>query len=184
MVIETVDVDTAVHVLTRAFADDPVARWLLPEERYGAWAARVFGRVVQASAEHGKLAVTAGGTAVAVWLRRPADGQAVEEEPLPPELARLATVQELTADRHPAGEPYLYLAFLGVVPGERGRGLGGDLLRHRLDRADAEDLPAYLEASSARSRELYLRYGFRDAGDPIPLPDGPVVRPMRRNPRP
>lgn len=180
MITSTADVETAVQVLTRAFVDDPVARWLLPGDLYAAAAASMFGGIVRMSAEHGELAVTADGTAAAVWLPRAADAQAADEEPLPPELSRLGTFLELTADRHPAGEAHLHLVFLDVVPGGRGRGLGGDLLRRRLDRADADGLPAYLEASSARSRALYTRHGFGDVGDPIRLPDGPVVRPMRR----
>ena len=74
--------------------------------------------------------------------------------------------------------------FLGVVPGARGRGLGGALLRDRLVRADAEGMPAYLEASSPRSRALYERHGFRATGDPIHLPDGPPLWPMWRAARP
>ncbi|QYN34952.1 hypothetical protein K1T35_42510 [Pseudonocardia sp. DSM 110487] len=50
----------------------------------------------------------------------------------------------------------------------------------RLVRADADGLPAYLEATSLRSRSLYERHGFRDAGDPIQLPDGPSLWPMWR----
>ena len=79
---------------------------------------------------------------------------------------------------------HLYLVFLGVAPGAQGRGLGGALLRERLVRADAEGLPAYLEASSPRSRLLYERNGFRDTGDPIQLPDGPPIWPMWRAVRP
>ncbi|RKN04887.1 GNAT family N-acetyltransferase [Streptomyces radicis] len=96
-------------------------------------------------------------------------------------LARLATVGELVAARHPADEPHWYLAQMAVVPHQRGRGLGGALLRHGLDRADGEGRAAYLEASSPRNRALYARHGFDPLGDPIPLPDGgPVLQPMWR----
>jgi GNAT superfamily N-acetyltransferase len=181
MITSTADVETAVQVLTRAFVDDPMARWLLPGDLYAAAAPSVFGEIARTSAEHGELAVTGDGTAAAVWLPRPADAHPAEEEPF---LPRLGTFLELTADRHPGGEAHLHLVFLGVVPAARGRGHGGALLRRRLERADTEGLPAYLEASSARSRALYTRHGFRDVGDPIRLPDGPVIWAMQRPTQP
>jgi hypothetical protein len=61
---------TAIQVLTAAFADDPLARWLLPGDRYATHACAVFGSAAEASAEHGELAVAADGSAAAVWLRQ------------------------------------------------------------------------------------------------------------------
>lgn len=43
-------------------------------------------------------------------------------------------------------------------------------------------VPVYLEASTPRNRALYERHGFRDHGEPIPLPDGPRLQPMWRTP--
>jgi len=171
--------ETAVRVLTAAFADDPLQDWLRPASRDS-----LFRPLVQVSAAHGELAVSADGAAAAVWLRRPAGPPAPAGDPLPDGWARLRTFLELTEARHPAGPEHLYLVFLGVLPAARGRGLGGGLLRERLAPADAEGVPAYLEASSRRSRALYERYGFRDTGDPIQLPDGPCVWPMWRAARP
>lgn len=180
MAMITATTETAVRVLTAAFADDPLARWLLPGDLADAAADVVFGPLVQTSAAHGELAVTADGTAAAVWLPRGAGPPPRDDDEIPDALARLRTFLELTEARHPAGRAHLYLVFLGVVPGAQGRGLGGALLRERLVRADAEGLPAYLEASSPCSRLLYERHGFRDTGDPIQLPDGPPIWPMWR----
>jgi GNAT superfamily N-acetyltransferase len=175
----TADVETAVQVLTTAFADDPLASWLLPGDLSRAAADILFGPLAEISAAHGELAVSRDGTAAAVWLPRAADPPV--PAPIPDELTRIRTFAELTEARHPAGTAHLYLVFLGVVPGAQGRGLGGALLRRRLTRADAEGLPAYLEASSPRSRALYVRHGFRDVGaEPIRLPDGPIIWPMWR----
>jgi GNAT superfamily N-acetyltransferase len=69
---------------------------------------------------------------------------------------------------------------MGVVGGRQGAGLGSALLRHRLARADADGLPAYLEASSPRSRALYLRHGFEDLGEPVRVADSPPLYPMWR----
>ncbi|GAA1319613.1 GNAT family N-acetyltransferase [Pseudonocardia xinjiangensis] len=176
----TADCELAVRVLVTAFADDPVARWLLP----GGAAERVFRPVVQQSAALGELAVSADGAAVAVWLPRGAEPPAPDVESLPDHLVRLRTFMTLTERRHPSGRAHLYLVFLGVRPDAQGRGLGGALLRDRLSRADDARMPAYLEASSPRNLPLYERHGFRVTGDPITLPDGPPLWPMWRDPRP
>ncbi|TVP75518.1 MAG: GNAT family N-acetyltransferase, partial [Nitriliruptor sp.] len=47
---------------------------------------------------------------------------------------------------------------------------------------DSERIPAYLESTSRRNRELYLRHGFEVIGE-IRLPDGPSIWPMWREAR-
>lgn len=119
------------------------------------------------------------GPGVAVWLRLAA-GEPPFGEPDPRE-PRLAAFTELLRARHPHDREHLYLPFLGVA--EPGRGIGSALLTSRLSRADAEGLPAYLEASSPRSVPLYRRHGFEFLGEPVTLPDGPRLWPMWREPR-
>ena len=51
-----------------------------------------------------------------------------------------------------------------------------------LVRADAEGMPAYLEATTARSRDLYARHGFEVVGL-LELPGGLTMYPMWREPR-
>ncbi|MFE4644295.1 GNAT family N-acetyltransferase, partial [Streptomyces sp. NPDC056730] len=65
----------------------------------------------------------------------------------------------------------------------QGRGLGRALIEPVLERCDREGLPAYLEASSERSRRLYERLGFTFTGTTVDLPDGPHMWPMWREPR-
>jgi GNAT superfamily N-acetyltransferase len=60
---------------------------------------------------------------------------------------------------HPS-DAHWYLPLTGVDPVAQGRGLGSALLRHTLMTCDSDRLPAYLEATSPRSRDLYLRHGF------------------------
>lgn len=57
------------------------------------------------------------------------------------------------------------------------------MIRAELERCDREGLPAYLEASSARSRRLYERLGFHFLGRAVALPDGPPMYPMWREPK-
>ena len=96
----------------------------------------------------------------------------------------LALWSRLRLERHhPARPASFYLAVIGVEPSAQGRGLGGALMKPVLDRADNEGVHAFLEASTARSRALYERNGFRVTGE-IRLPrGGPPVWPMWREPR-
>jgi GNAT superfamily N-acetyltransferase len=86
-------------------------------------------------------------------------------------------------DRHPAGVSHQHLAILAVHPGQQGRGIGTALLRTGHAALDDEGMPAYLEASDARTRRLYLTHGYIDYGSPIELPDGPRMYPMWRSPQ-
>lgn len=83
---------------------------------------------------------------------------------------------------HPAA-PHYYLDSLGVEPRWQGRGLGSALMSPVLERCDAERMPAYLNAGSARSRDLYLRHGFH-VTEEFRLPDdGPPLWRMWREPQ-
>jgi GNAT superfamily N-acetyltransferase len=169
----------AVAVLVAAFTDDPLVGWLFPDpdER----ARRLAG--FHAPLVHAGETYLAGrDEAAAVWLpvargRSPYEGA--------PEVvgARLRALGEALTARHPDHEAHLYLPCMGVVPARQGAGLGSALLRHRLTRADADGLPAYLEAGSPRSRALYLRHGFADLGEPVRVADSPPLWPMWREPK-
>jgi ribosomal protein S18 acetylase RimI-like enzyme len=83
--------------------------------------------------------------------------------------------------RHPA-EGHWYLSELGVRPQSQGRGLGSRLMFGILERCERERLPAYLESSTERSRDLYARHGF-ETSDVIHMPrGGPPLWPMWRPP--
>ena len=94
-----------------------------------------------------------------------------------PRILRGITAME---KHHPEREHW-YLPVVAVEPDWQGRGLGSAILRPALDRCDRERLPAYLEATTTRSRGCYERLGFRTTGE-IRLPDGPSMWPMWREP--
>lgn len=94
------------------------------------------------------------------------------------ELDRLGQITSLMSDLHPT-EDHWYLLALGVRPDLQGRGLGSLMLAHTLAIADEQGLPAYLEATSARSRVLYARFGFEVVAEFAPA-DGPTLWAMRR----
>lgn len=83
---------------------------------------------------------------------------------------------------HPR-EPHWYLYALGVDPPHHGNGVGGALLRSRLQKCDSAHQPAYLESSKLANVPLYEHFGFR-ATSTLALPqDAPVITAMWRPPR-
>jgi ribosomal protein S18 acetylase RimI-like enzyme len=94
-------------------------------------------------------------------------GEAFEaflEATIPSErLAPLAAGFELQAGLHPLA-PHWYLPWIGVRPEAQGLGLGARLLRRGFARADAEGMPAYVEATNRRNAALYARHGFEVIG--------------------
>ncbi|QCD58188.1 GNAT family N-acetyltransferase [Streptomyces hawaiiensis] len=190
------DRELIVRLLDEAFQDDPVSGWVFPgaEDRRakhpGLMAA--FTDIVLAA---GRIDVTEDGSACALWLSVPAgeghddhdaedEGPAQVREAVDPDNERIERIGRLTAAIHPTGRAHEYLWMIGVAPGRQGEGLGTALVEAVLDRCDREGLPAYLEASNARSRKLYERLGFEPAGPVLDLPDGPSMWPMWREPRP
>jgi ribosomal protein S18 acetylase RimI-like enzyme len=176
-------------VLAAAFTDDPVFRWLVPDDGARPVASQgFFDLVTEVLAPHDDAWTTADGVhGAALWVP-------YGREPMPEDAAavfgtRVAELFSPYGDRveqlmgavlavHPA-EPHEYLWFLGVEPAAQGQGIGSSLLAPVLGRADRAGHPAYLEATSPRNRALYERHGFVAAA-PIAVPGGPPLWPMWR----
>jgi GNAT superfamily N-acetyltransferase len=101
-----------------------------------------------------------------------------------PYTKRFQLLDEAMHHAHPVGRQHEFLALLAVSPDAQGGGLGAALLKVRHDVLDEAGIPAYLEASSLRSRQLYLRNGYVDLGQPFAVPDGPdpAMWPLWRDP--
>jgi len=174
--------------LARAFEHDRVMRWLTPgdgrlERGFALYLERLW-------LVHDSCFSTDDGLAAACWLPpdrwRLSAGQRVRLLPrlatvMGRDLPRFATGVRAIEGRHPR-EPHWYLPVVGVEPSAQGGGRGSALLRHVLARCDADRTPAYLEATSERSRALYLRHGF-EVTEELRLPGGgPPLWPMWREP--
>jgi len=190
------DIGGLSRTLARAFYDDPVMVWLLPDEK-----ARTaqLGRLFTTMTRHHHL----GRGGVEVACNGPGVGAAALWDPpnqwqetpraqlaMTPTFIRVfglrsmrgRPVQELMKRFHPE-EPHWYLATIGSDPTVRGKGFGQVLMRSRLDRVDAEHAPAYLESTKPENIGYYQRFGFEVKGE-IVLPDGgPTMWPMWRSPR-
>ena len=190
------DIRAVSAALARAFQDDPVMTWMLPD---AALRAKRLPRLFAVLMRHHSLA---GGGAVVARDRSVVAAASLWDPPgrwkhsrwenlrsLPallvafgPRLSRGNQAVERIRRVHPA-EPHWYLAVIGSDPTVRGMGFGAALMRSRLDRCDAEHAPAYLESSNPDNVPYYLRFGFEVSGE-ITLPDGgPTLWPMWRQPR-
>ncbi|MEU1475768.1 GNAT family N-acetyltransferase [Streptomyces sp. NPDC001668] len=185
------DRERVARLLDSAFQDDPVSGWIFPgEEERRTTHPRLMAAFVDLVLAEGRVDVTEDGAACALWLPVAADGSgegdedgfAELREALDPDNERIELIGRLTAEVHPAGRAHEYLWMIGVAPERQGEGLGSALIGSVLDRCDREGVPAYLEASSARSRALYQRLGFELVERPLELPDGPQMWPMWREP--
>ncbi|WP_432989492.1 GNAT family N-acetyltransferase [Dactylosporangium sp. CA-233914] len=181
------DQQAVLDVLTEAFMNDPLVCWLFPEVgQRGLLQAHFYRPLLAHPAAEAYLA--GGREGASVWLTLAAGQSPYEENSGTPEGvfgdngARLLALGQALAPRHPVHEPHLYLPCMGVIRQRQGTGLGSAMLRHRLERADADGLATYLEASSPRSRSLYQRHGFEDLGEPVRVADSPLLWPMRRPP--
>jgi GNAT superfamily N-acetyltransferase len=168
--IEAADRQRGIACLTLAFAADPVMRWFWPDAHqyssgWPAFAEAFGGRAF----EHGTAYGLEDCAAVALWLP---PGVGVDEqafmaslESVDPHLLEQTDPFFEQMDRHHPSADHWYLPLTGVDVVAQGRGLGTALLRHTLQSCDRDRLPAYLEATSPRSRDLYQRYGFEVIGE-------------------
>ncbi|MEV6651417.1 GNAT family N-acetyltransferase [Streptomyces sp. NPDC051219] len=179
------------RLLDEAFMDDPVSGWVFPDEEHRRRVHGLFlGVFVDVALSEGRVDLAADGSAAALWLRVPA-GEPEGEDDTPsrmretadPDNERAELVGRLTGAVHPTAEAHEYLLMIAVSPDRQGEGLGTALIAPVLERCDREGIPAYLEASSTRSRRLYERLGFEPTGTTVDLPDGPPMFPMWRKPQ-
>ena len=183
-------------VLGRAFFDDPVMQWMMPDD---ARRAKALPRIFAAMTRHHFLAGDAvelarrdGGLGAAALWDPPGRWKTTTRE----DLAMLPTfllamrgeskrgmeVSELMKRHHPE-EPHWYLAVIGSDPDVRGAGFGQALMASRLDRCDAEGAPAYLESTKESNVPYYLRFGFEVTGELVVPGGGPAMWQMWRAPR-
>ncbi len=178
--------------LGRAFYDDPVMMWLLPDS---ASRAKGLPRMFSAMARHHFLR----GGGVQVAARRAIGAVALWDAPgcwkhsrlqealMIPSFIRVfgsrigigQELSEMMKREHPE-EPHWYLAMIGSDPSVRGQGFGKALMQAGLDRADADHAPAYLESTKPDNIPYYQRFGFEVTGELTVPGGGPPMWPMWR----
>lgn len=183
------DKGRAITTLELAFAADPVMRWFWPDPAvYRATFSKFVDAMAGDAFDQGTALWLEDGRAVALWLPPGlgSDDDALVQvmlESVDADLfADLAAFADLVHEYHPVVDHW-YLPVTGVDPYLQGKGLGSALLQHALAICDLQELPAYLEASTERNRQLYERFGFVEIGS-IQVGSSPRVWAMMREPVP
>jgi GNAT superfamily N-acetyltransferase len=165
-VIEATNRQRAIASLTLAFSCDPVMRWGWPDpEQYLTYWPQIADAFGGRAFDHGTAHGLENCVAIALWLPPGVEPDTETVMELMRESMNDQTFEDINGvfeqmDKlHPTDDLW-YLPLTGVDPVAQGRGLGSTLLRHALETCDNDGLPAYLEATSPRNRNLYARHGF------------------------
>ena len=190
------DIKPLAQALSRAFYDDPVSVWMLPDdERRREQLATFFGAVtryhhlpnggVLVAGDEGRIGAAALWDPPGTWQQsRLTQLRLMLALALPfgRRLSAAAAIGELLVANHP-DEPHWYLAVIGSDPAVRGRGFGQAVMAPQLQRCDEQHCAAYLESSKAENVPYYERFGFEVIGE-FHLPDGgPTLWRMLRRPQ-
>jgi ribosomal protein S18 acetylase RimI-like enzyme len=184
------DADAVAGTLAAAFHDDRLFTWCIPDPARRAAVLPAFFRLAtDAVVPSGEATLTADGQAAALWA--PPGAPAVPDpeafgaaiaELVGDDAERTFALMAMLDEIHPS-EPHRFLWFVGTRPAAQGHGRGSALLRHTLERSDAEGAASYLDATSEANRRLYERHGFEVLGCHT-VPGSPPVWSMRRTARP
>lgn len=179
------DRQTVATLIADALHSGPLAAWLVPDLTQRR---QVLTDVLAIWAEHalffGDVHLTDDCTAAIVGFHR--------YRPIPPpanyatrlvEVAgshadRFAALEGLLAQQQP-NEPHYHLALLAVGAAHQKDGRGSVLLAHHRARLDRIGLPSWT-AVPADAEHLLTLHGYTPR-PPLTVPDGPTLRPMRRN---
>ena len=184
------------RLMARAFFDDPLFRHVLPGAetrqkqlpglfrlnlRYGCMFGELFSLPGQGLAiwlPPGKNRITVRRALQAgMWLAPIRIGlRAVMS------LARLNTTSEQLHAQF-APDLHWYLFLLGVDPDSQGQGLGAELIKPMLARADATRMPCYLETNNPSAVRFYQKHGFEVVSERQTTSAGLILWSMRRESR-
>jgi GNAT superfamily N-acetyltransferase len=186
------DVPALAAMLNRAFYDDPVVTWMIPNDErrlndtlgFATWLRRLYlpkDQVYMQADGHGAALWSPPGhwkspvgkqVAMLPWMVR------IFRRRLPLVLKGLTLMEK----KHHDPVPHWYLGILGTDPAHQGQGIGSGLLQAVLSRCDREAEPAYLESSKPENVPYYRRHGF-EVTEEFELPEGPPVWGMWRDPQ-
>jgi GNAT superfamily N-acetyltransferase len=173
------DIEALSQLIADAFHSLNVSGWLIPDQAARREIfPRYFRMYVERAFADGLVHTTPDRAGVALWMpgsgpAGPPDGYAEQLAGITgPWVNRFQVFDAELGSHHPAGTGHHHLALLAVAPGWQNQGIGTALLDAHHAALDQLGVPAYLEASSERTRGIYLRHGYSDYGAPVVLPGG------------
>lgn len=169
---------------TRAFADDPVMRWLFPDDDdYHDLNRRLVQHLAKRWHATDSLWCTDDNVAMAGWVPPGRPEVDVGEWPQidHPEwrIERFGLLGAAMAEHTPP-EPHWYLNMLATHPDWQRLGLGAALMKATFERADHEGVPCYLETESDENVAYYRHHGFDVRSEWQVGTDGPHMWGMSR----
>ncbi len=190
--------DEAGEVLGRAFFDDPLMEYILPDAdsrsdkvtwflRTGARYGQLFGEVhTTPESVDGAACWIPPGEADMTLFRMARAGMLL----VPFKLGlgafrRFLKVNDYIEELHKRDMPedHWYLMILGVDTEKQGQGVGSSLVAPMLARAEAEGLPCYLETMKEINVAFYEKHGFQVVVEDDLPGGGPHFWTMKRLPR-
>jgi ribosomal protein S18 acetylase RimI-like enzyme len=190
-------VTKASEAMARAFFDDPLQQYFLPDEHARlTLGAPFFAAMLRYGHLFGQTYTNASAGGAAVWLppgetdmtdeRVAASGMADASQLIGDEaFGRFAGVMEFLEPLHKRDVPpeHWYLAVIGVDTALHGQGIGCSLMQPVLAKADEQGLPCYLETANAANVEFYRRRGFDVQVEAVDPTSNLRLWTFRRDPR-
>lgn len=184
--LERAELPRAAATLALAFEDDPLFRHLLPDaDTRPKWLRWLHLHALTESLAVGGALTLEGGPdlgAVALYppgAWPPSFGNQARAFTWPPGLPSIGLVRTGLAietaihNLHPPS-PHMYVYVLGVHPEQKGRGLGGALLRHAATLAREAGVVGHLETSNPVNLPLYRKFGY-EVGKELTVHGSPPV---------
>lgn len=176
-------VKEASTLLCRAFYQDPLVQYIVPDEARRTHVLPPFYRlVVRYALRYGEVYttpevegvacwLTPGNTAVSTWRLLRVAPTALFSFSLS-EQGRNIIYSRYTDEVHARviSRPHWYLWGLGVEPSCQHQGIGSQLIRSILARADQDGLSCYLETTTEVNVAFYEKHGFSVVSDGV-VPD-------------
>jgi ribosomal protein S18 acetylase RimI-like enzyme len=169
------DLDGATEVISRAFQDDPLWQYLLPDvEKRKRQQRKLYRVFMTAGIRNGQAyGVSDPLEGVAVWSKPDEKtgfsglmGSGLLSLILSPVIFSFIKAAPIfgkfeAMQKQYAPEPHYYLNTIGVLPEAQGKGLASKLIRPFLDEAREKGASVYTETMTPGNVSLYEHYGFQ-----------------------
>jgi len=170
------DVNRAVLVESRAFQNDPLWEYIIPDAAERArWMPRFYEVFMRTWAASGQLyGVGDSLEGIAVWSKPGQKdlefgrlvGNGFLKLVFSPFLVQFIRAGRIFSrfeamQKQYAPEPHYYLNTIAVLPEAQGKGLASQLIKPFLAKADAEGVSVYTETMTPANVGLYEHYGFQ-----------------------